>query len=525
MNNNTFIVDKKKMSIANQSSHTTKRIAKNTVLLYFRMLFSMIVSFYTSRVILGVLGVEDYGTYNVVGGFVAMFSILSSSLSAAIARFITYELGTGNKQRLSVIFSTSITIQCILIGIIICLIELLGVWYVNNKLVIDGNRIIAAQWVLQFSLITFCVNLISVPYNAAIIAHEKMEAYAYISILDVLLKLGICLILPLFAVDFLILYALLLTLEACLIRLIYGVYCKKNFEECTYHFVLDKSLILEMFTFSGWNFIGAGSSVLRTSGVNVVINLFTNPSVNAARGLALMISGAIQSFSSSFIVAINPQITKSYAAKNFSFCFKLVRLGARISYYFMLLMAMPIILESSQLLNIWLNIVPPHTVLFVQLLVIYVTTESISYTMITLMLATGKIRNYQIVVGSCQLLNLPVSYILLKYGFFPESTVIVSILIAIICLFLRLIMLKRMVNFPIRKFTNDVLLNIIYVTLIASVVPIIFHYYAEECLLRFFSTILLTTFSILVTVWFLGCNTNERIMINKRLHYFIHSQK
>ena len=251
-----------------------KRIAKNTLMLYIRMLLIMAVNLYTSRVVLNALGVEDFGIYNVVGGVVAMFSVLSGSLSAAITRFITYELGKGNEERLNKIFSSSVTIQIGLAFIIIILAEAVGVWFLNNKMNIPDGRIVAANWVFQLSVLTFVINLISVPYNASIIAHERMSAFAYISILEALGKLAIAFFITISPIDRLVFYAILMCLVALCIRFVYGIYCKRHFEECTYHFIFDKELLKQMFGFAGWTLIGASSAVIRYQGGNVVINLF-----------------------------------------------------------------------------------------------------------------------------------------------------------------------------------------------------------------------------------------------------------
>lgn len=490
-----------------------KRIAKNTILLYCRMIFIMAVNLYTSRVILQALGVDDYGIYNVVGGFVSMFSLLSSSLSAAITRFITYELGTGDKIKLNKIFSTSLTIQFALAIIVVVLIEIIGVWFVNYKMVIDSSRIISANWALQMSMLTFCLNLISVPYNALIVAHENMSAFAYISVLDACLKLGICYLVTISSFDKLIAYSVLLTLVALIIRTIYTMYCSRHFEESKYHFYFEKGIFVKMFAFSGWNFIGAGSGVLRDQGVNILLNLFCGTTVNAARGIAMQVSAAVTSFSSSFVTALNPQITKCYASGDNQHCFTLVIHGARLSSYLLLFVSLPVLLETPILMKIWLSDVPDYTIHFVRLMLIYVITESVSYTMITLMLATGNIRNYQIIVGGLQLLNFPIAYILLYYGLEPEYTMVTSIIIAFACLFVRLFMLNKMTAIPICEFLNKVILNIGYVTIVGVILPLACVLTLPENLQRLIITIIVSSISLLVTYYFIGCNRDERKII------------
>lgn len=376
----------------------------------------MAVSLYTSRVVLNALGVEDFGIYNVVGGVVAMFSVLSGSLSTAISRFITYELGKGNKENLNKIFSSAVTIQFGLAGIIILLAETIGIWFLNIKMNIPEVRMEAANWVFQFSIITFAINLISVPYNASIIAHEKMSAFAYISILEAVGKLTIAYLITISPIDKLIFYAILMCVVALIVRLTYGNYCKRHFSECTYHFSWDKLLLKQMFGFAGWNFIGASSAILRDQGGNVVINLFCGPTVNAARGIAFQVNNAVNQFVTNFMTALNPQITKSYASGDKEYMMTLIFQGARLSFYMLFLLSLPILVNTHYILTLWLKIVPEHAVLFVQLILIFALSESISQPLITAMLATGKIRNYQIIVGGLQMMNLPVSYILLQIG-------------------------------------------------------------------------------------------------------------
>ena len=302
-------------------SNNNKRIAKNTLLLYFRMLLMMLVSLYTSRVVLKALGVEDYGIYNVVGGVVAMFSVLSGSLSTAISRFLNFELGKEDKKGLEKVFSSSVTIQFGLSLIVLLLAETIGLWFLNNKMVLPEDRVYAANWVFQLSLITFVLNLISIPYNAAIVAHERMSAFAYISIMEAVGKLLVAYIIVMSPIDRLIMYSVMLTGIAGFIRIAYGIYCKRNFEECRYHYIYDKTLLYKMFKFAGWNFIGASSSILRDQGGNIVINLFCGPAVNAARAIASQVNIAINSFVSNFMIALNPQITKSYASGNHSYMY------------------------------------------------------------------------------------------------------------------------------------------------------------------------------------------------------------
>lgn len=485
------------------------------------MLFMMAVSLYTSRVILHTLGIEDFGIYNVVGGVVAMFSVISGSLSAAISRFITYELGKGNKEKLIRIFSSSVTIQIGLGLIILVLAEVIGIWFLNTKMTIPTNRMYAANWVFQLSILTFITNLISVPYNAVIIAHERMSAFAYISILEVVVKLFIVYLLLISPIDKLIFYAILMAAVALIIRFVYGYYCKRNFEECTYHFVFDKGLLKRMFVFAGWNFIGAASGVLRDQGGNIIINLFCGPTVNAARGIAFQVNSAISGFVNNFMMALNPQITKSYASGDRDYMMTLIYQGARLSFYILLLLSLPVIINAHYILSLWLKIVPEHTTSFVQLVLIFAMSESISNPLITAMLATGNIRNYQIVVGGLQMMNLPISYILLRNGCIPETVLIVAICISQCCLAARLYMLRWMIGLSVREYISKVYTNILIVTTLSAIMPIILFYYLNETFINFLVICVISILCTFVVIYFVGCNKKERQFINKKVNEII----
>lgn len=451
------------------ASENNKRIAKNTMFLYMRMLLIMGVTLYTSRVVLEALGVEDFGIYNVVGGVVAMFSMLSGSLSTAITRFLTYELGTGNVERLKNIFSSAITIQLLIGGLIILLAETVGVWFLNTKMIIPHERILAANYVLQFSLATFLINLVSIPYNAAIIAHEKMSAFAYISIVEAIGKLAIAFLISVSSVDRLIFYALLMCAIALIVRFIYGYYCKKRFEECSYHFLLDKPLLRQMFDFAGWNFIGSTSVLLKDQGVNIVINLFCGAAVNAARGIALQVNTAVNSFVSNFVMALNPQITKSYAEGNKEYMNKLVFRGTRFSYYLLFSLSIPLLINTEYVLSLWLHTVPVYSVEFVRLVLILSLSDSLYRPLLTAHLATGHIKELQIIVGGLNMLILPLSYLALYYGYAPTSTFWICIIFSVIGLFARIYLYQKIETFDVPLFLREVVANILRVTILCIV--------------------------------------------------------
>lgn len=512
----------KNIVLMSTTAENNKRIAKNTLLLYFRMLLTMVVSLYTSRVVLNALGVEDYGIYNVVGGVVAMFSVLSGSLSAAISRFITFELGRNDMEKLKRVFSSAVTIQIGLALIIILLAETLGLWFLNEKMNIPLERMTAANWVFQFSILTFTINLVSVPYNAAIIAHEKMSAFAYISILEVFGKLIVAYIITISLIDKLVFYGLLLMLIAMVVRFVYGCYCKKHFEECKYRFVYDKLLFKEMFSFAGWNFIGASSDIFRNQGTDILINLFFGPVVNASRGISVQVSHAVSSFATNFITALKPQITKNYALGNMDYMLTLVYKGAKFSFFIMLLIVVPIYATTPYLLNLWLGQVPDHSVNFVRLILLFTMNETMAGPLITAMLATGKIRNYQLIVGGSQLLNLPISYICLKIGLMVESVFVVAIMVSCLGMLLRLYMLRNMIGLSMSYFLRHVYFLSILVLFLSMIVPFILSSVIEYNLYNFISIVLTSVFTTSIVIFIIGCNSSEKkIICNqiRKIHY------
>lgn len=490
------------------------RIARNTLMLYVRMLFLMLVGLYTSRVVLEALGETDLGIYTVVGGVVGMFTIISGALNSAVQRFITFEMGKGTGAQLNKVYSTSVTIQLILAAIVVALAEPAGLWFIRNEMTISPERIPAAESVLHFSLLSFVVNLMSVPQMASITAHEKMSAYAYIGILDGLLRLGTALLIMHSGGERLVLYAALMALAVIIVRVTYGIYCRRHFEECRYRPVFDRRLIGEMFAFAGWNFVGVTSGVLRDQGGNILVNIFSSPAVNAARGMAVQLNGAVQGFVTNFMTAVNPQITKSYASGDYQYMFSLVRRSSRMSFYLLLMLVLPLMLNTEVTLSIWLKDVPEHTRLFVQLFLIFALSESLSNPMITAMLATGSIRNYQLVVGGIQLLNIPVSYAFLTMGAGPEVTVMVAVALSQVCLFARLVMLNRSTGFPIREFLSRVYLKAVFVVLpCAASVPILFEKIKPSGVYGMLASVAVCVIWAAALIYIIGMDRDERNMV------------
>lgn len=491
----------------------TKRIAKNTFVLYVRMLFLMAISLYTSRVILQALGVEDYGVYTAVGGFVAMFSAVSSSLSSAASRFLNYEMGKGENANLNKVFSTILIIHVVLAILIAILTEGVGIWFVNHKMIIPPDRLRAANFVFQFSLLTFCLNLMTVPYNATIIAHEQMKIYAFIGIFEGIAKLLICYLLMVTPFDRLIFYSFLVFLIQFIIRVVYHIYCKRHYPETSFRFVYDKNILKDIFGFVGWNTIGASAAVLRNYGGNVLLNLFGGPVVNAARGVANQVLHAISAFVTNFMTAINPQITKSYASGDRSYMMMLVHRGARFSYYLLLVLSLPILLNTDYILHVWLKTVPEHSVVFVQLSLIFNMIEVISNPLGTVQMATGRIRTYQIIVGGLTLLNLPISYLFLRLGYAPSVVYVVAISLSICVLVARLLLLKNMISLDVIDFLKKVVLDIMIVTIVSVPIPFVLSIYLNNSFSSFCWITLLSLLFSMASVYYIGLSTGERSFV------------
>ncbi len=489
--------------------------------LYIRMILVMGVTLYTSRIILESLGFKEYGLYNVIGGFVALFSALTGSLSAAISRYITYELGTGNFKRLKNIFSSALFIQLSFCGVIIILSATIGVWFIANKMEIPSGSYTSAYWIFAFSIASFCMTLLSVPYNATIIAHEKMSTFSFVSIIEVTLKLGIAFSINLFTHDKVIYYALMVFLVSVTIQLIYMIYCWSRFEECRCWPKYNTTLFKEIGNFAGWNIIGAASAVLRTQGNNVLLNLFYGTVVNAAYAISMQVSNAVTQLSNNFMMAVNPQITKLYATGNDDEMLKLINRSAKMAFFLCWLLASIIILNTDCILKIWLNNTPEYTGLLVKLVLILILSESISHPLVTAMLATGDIRDYQIIVGGLQMLNLPLSYLALKAGCKPPSVLIIAIVISQLCLCARLIMLSKMIKIKIAVYLKDVYLRCILVVMTSSILPALIKiYYPEE---SFSILIAESSFYIacsLLAIFSFGFNRNEREFIIQHLSQF-----
>lgn len=477
----------------------------------------MFVSLFTSRIILQVLGVNDYGVYNVVAGAIGMFSILTSSLSSAISRFITFGIGQGDKDRLKTIFSTSLNIQILLAILILILTEIIGPWLINDKLNIPKESIYAAHWVLQLSIAGFMLGLISVPYSACIIAHEKMNVVAYMGILEVGLKLAFVASLYFIPGNKLIIYSICLFLIPVILQIIYWSYCTRKFAECRYRLVLDKSLLREMSGFAWWAFFGITVHMFNTQGVNILMNIYFGVALNAARGIVGQVEGAAMQFVNNFTTSLNPQIVKSYASGEHEYMNKLICRGAKFSLFLLLIFLIPLEFEASLVLKLWLGIVPENAAVFLRLSLMSTAIMLIGNTGLASINATGNIKNYQITVTIIGCLVFLFTWIAYKLGAPALTSYIIFIIIYAILDVIRLYFMKRLFGFPISLFVKQTVLPILYVAILACIIPGILYYAMSESIIRLIVICFASLISTCGIIYSIGLDEGERAFVTNKI--------
>lgn len=507
--------------LMSDNSKNNKRIAKNTLMLYIRMLLIMVVHLYTSRVILKALGVEDFGLYNVVGGIVVLFTFINNAMVSSTQRFLNFEIGRKNYSEAQKVFSASLNIHFIIAFVILLLSETLGLWFLNKYIQIPAGREVAANWVYQFSIIVSILNIIRSPYNAAIIAHEHMSFYAYVSIVEVILKLAIV-YLVYFFVDKLIAYSFLMMLVAVIILGVYYIFCKKKYDICRYRFEYDKQRYLELASFSGWSLFGSLANVGASQGINIILNMFFGVAVNAAMGIANQVNAAVYQFVSSFQTAFNPQIIKSYAAGDRTYFISLIMNTSRYSFLLLFLLALPIYICCPEILSIWLGTVPEYAVEFCRLMLLFLLIDAVQGPLWVSAQATGKIRNYQILMSVLILLNLPITYVLLIFFKNPEIALIVRVAINFITAVARVIYLNHLYDFPIGRYMKDVILKCIMVMVISYPIPYLVHRMMGTTLTDTFANVFIALVCAIVFITFIGLRSKERILIISKMKQVFH---
>ena len=493
------------------TSSANKRIAKNTLVLYVRMLFTMGISLFTSRVILQTLGVEDYGISSVVGGVISMFTFINAAMVSSTQRYLNFELVRGDANQLRSVFSTSLQIHALIALAIIVLSETVGLWFLNEKLVIPEARMTAAMWVYQCSILSCAVSIMSTPYNAVIVAHEKMSAFAYISILDVSLKLLVVYLLVVLPFDKLIILAVLNLLVQLFIRYIYTLYCHRHFPESYFQFRFNKTLFKEMFGFAGWSFWGNLAAILYTQGLNMMLNIFFGPIVNAARGIAVQVQSAVQQFVGGFQTALNPQITKNYASNNLPQMHSLMFRSARFSFLLLFFLSLPVLMETNFILTLWLKTVPDDAVIFTQIMICISLIYTTANPCVIANQATGKVKIYQMVVGGILLLILPISYVVLKLGAPAYSVFIVHFCIESVAQFSRMYMLRKLIHLPLWQYMKNIYIPIVSTVVIAIILPLVVRMQVAEGWLRFLAVGFTCVLSVGASSYFIGFTKQERV--------------
>lgn len=491
-------------------SQDNKRVAKNTAYMYIRMAFSMLVGFYTSRVVLQVLGVEDYGLYNVIGGIISIFTVLNSALINTTSRFITVSLAKGDKKDTNKVFNMTLLLHFFVGLFIVMLGETVGLWYLHNKLVIPVGREVAAEWLYQFTIVSAFFTTINVPYSASIIAHEKIDFYAIVQLVDVFLNLGIVLLLRVAPFDRLIFYASLILLVKILNVTVNFIYCRRFFNEVRFLLYWSWAKFKEILKFIGWALVGNFSNMFYTQGINLMLNAFCGPAVNAARGIAVQVQGVVAQMANNVQTAINPQIMKNYAVNNLERMHMLICASSRFCYYLLFLIALPIMLEADYILELWLGIVPDHTVNFIRLTLVASLLDAFINPMFTANLASGKLNQYYIPVSVVSFGFMFITYFAIKTTGIPESVFICYLAMVSLGVVVRIFVMRKQVQLPKRIYIKKAIFPAIAVTVLASILPILTHMSIENSIIRLVSTLCVSTISIGICVITIGITKNER---------------
>lgn len=463
------------------SIESNKRIAKNSIALYFRTFITLLVSLYTSRIVLDILGIEDFGIYNVVSSIVVLFSFLSGSLVFASQRFLTFEIGRNNTIEQKRIFSMSLTSVILLALIIILLTETIGLFFINNKLSISEERLYAAKWAYHFSILTFCINILRTPYNATIIANEKMTFFAYISIFEALLKLGIVFLLQKCDFDKLILYTILLALTTGIVNILYWIYCKEKFRIFKYQLFWDKKLFIKLMSFSGWSLLGNGTNIATQNGLIFMINIFWGVTVNAAYGIANQVNAAVINFVSGFQTSFSPQIIKAYAKNENEKLFNLINKTSKFSFMLVFIPALVLMLNMPFILKIWLNTVPYYTIEFSIWMIACIIIDATTGPYNTAIMATGNIKIYQIAISVSFVLDLIMTYVLIKFGITP-SLVFISRLLTrgVLNMFIGLHFLHFQLKFDVKKYYREILYPILSSLFLIVPIPLVISKFSSD---------------------------------------------
>lgn len=503
------------------TTESNKRIAKNAMMMYIRMLLTMVVTLYTSRVVLNALGVNDYGIYNVVGGVVTMFSFLKGTLTSGTQRFLTFELGRKNFTRLQKTFSATLMIHFFLAILILLLAETIGLWFLDYKMNIPPDRMYAAQWCYQFSIAASLLTILQSPYNACIIAHERMNIYAYVSIIDVVLKLLIVYLLVVINTDKLILYSLLVFLVNLVVSGIYILYCRKKYPECTFIIVKDKALYKPILIFSGWNMMSMFGYLLSSQGVNILLNIFFYPAINAARAIAYQINSALTSFVNNFQIAVTPQVVKLYADDKQESMKNLLYQNSKYGFSLLWLLSLPVFLDINKILILWLKEVPSETMIMARLVIIQSLFYTFNRPFDIAIEAVGRMKEVNLFTGPMQIMVLPVSYLLLKIGLPFYTPFILNIIVVVLCLVVETHYLNKWINISRRVILKQIVYPLFYMVILSSILPVLVYFYMESSLLRLFAIVATSSFSVIICSYCIVLDRQARDWIKNKIKSFL----
>lgn len=504
-------------------TNANKRLAKNTIMLYIRMIVMMVVTLYTTRVILDVLGVEDFGLYNVISGAVVLFSFVNTALISATQRFLNFEIGKDNKDQAQKIFAFSILLNIIIALCVLVVGEPVGLWYIHNKLVVPIGRETSAIWTFHLALFATCTLLLRTPYNAVIIAYEKMSFYAYISVIEAFLKLAIIFPLVYITYDKLICYSILIFTISAIITLAYLLYCIHSFPVCKFSLIWDKRLFKEMTSFSGWSILGTFSDVGSIYGLNLILNSFLTVTGNAAFGIAMQVVNAINMLAGNFQMAFRPQIIKLYAQEETDSFNRLVFMTSRFSYFLLLLVAVPFTFGSTKIFELWLGTPPPMAIEFSTILLWCIMIDAVSAPLWMAAQAAGNIRNYQIIISTSILSIIPIAYIMLKMGISPTWVIFAKVIVTSLNHIIRMLYLKRRIEFPIKDYTRKVLFPIASLTLLVFSATFLSSLIINDLKYSQFIVMVVGFCITIITIYILGITKEERqffiITISSKVHH------
>lgn len=496
---------------------SNKTIAKNTIVMYVRMFVTMCLSLYTSRIVLRELGEVDFGLYNVVAGVIVMFGFLNGAMANTTSRYIAFYLGKKNDQALNNIFSMSLIIHACIAGIVVLLGETIGLWFLYEKMTIPEERLTAALWVYQFSIIATVANILYVPFNACVIAHEKLTAFASLSILDTLLRFGSAVTLIWVAQDKLIVYGGLILGIGIVDVICYYVYCRRNFKETNFRFFWNTDTFKEMFGFAGWSMLGNFSYLFFTQGLNIIINIFCSPAVNAARGIAVQVEGVVKQFASNIQTAINPQIIKSYSSNNMERMYTLIFTSSRFCFYLLLCLSLPLMLQADFILGLWLGEYPAHTTSFLRIILCNAILDTLINPLFTGNLASGKVRIYQIWVSVVAYSFMFITYFVMRYTLIPESVFLCTLTYSVVGIIVRIRLLNIQIALPIIPYLKQVIVRVAFVSCVATLPTIALNNLCDNAVAQFFVSSFVCVISVLVCVYALGITSEERKFINNKL--------